>query len=99
MDIDFDITCQHCGSKDYYLVESGIHIKANCQVCKKYIKFIPQGKPPTLYFGKYKGREISSMKSEEEIRYLQWAYLNLDKLKPNQKEAIKNHLTTLNRMV
>lgn len=39
------IVCQRCGCIDeYYTVESGPHIKAMCNHCNKYIKFISKHK-------------------------------------------------------
>lgn len=86
-----DITCNHCGLvNDYTTTPSGPHLKATCNGCGKYIKFITkQDKKPTLYFGKYKDREISSLNSEEELRYLQWL-----KDQPNIKNNLKNDITT-----
>jgi hypothetical protein len=33
---------------------------------------LPQGKPITLYFGKYKDRELSTLQSDDELKYLIW---------------------------
>jgi hypothetical protein len=41
--MDKDIICQRCGSiNDYRTVVSGPHIKAICNGCDRYIKFIPK---------------------------------------------------------
>jgi uncharacterized protein (DUF3820 family) len=49
-----------------------------------------------LYFGKYKGRQIASLVSEDEINYLKWL-LNNGTLKPTLKNQITEHLVKLNR--
>jgi hypothetical protein len=68
-----DIICQNCGSiNDYRTVMKSNQNTAWCNGCDKFIKNIPQGKPATLYFGKYKGRELSSMVSDDELKYLEW---------------------------
>lgn len=92
-----DVKCNRCGTvNDYTATPSGPHIKAICNNCHQYIKFLPQEKSkPTLYFGKYKGREISSMNAEEEIKYLQW--LRTTDLKPKLKSDIEFQLKRLNR--
>jgi hypothetical protein len=68
-----DIICKRCGLvNDYYTVQVKMHIKAMCNECNKYIKFIPQEQEVKLWFGKYKYRTIKSMVSEEELNYLEW---------------------------
>lgn len=68
-----DVICQNCGSiNDYRPVMKSNQNTAWCNGCDKFIKNLPQGKPPMLFFGKYKGRLISTMLNDEEIRYLQW---------------------------
>jgi uncharacterized protein (DUF3820 family) len=92
-----DIVCKKCGCIDYVTVQNGQHVQANCANCGTYIKFLPQERTkPVLYFGKYKGREIASMRSEEEIKYLQW-FAKLDDLKSNTRQNVINHLKSLNR--
>jgi len=89
------LPCKRCGLIDEVLItQQGVHVRADCRGCGAFIKFIPQGAPPVLYFGKYKGREISSMKSKEEIEYLQWL-LKQTWTKPNIKTNIDNYLKTL----
>lgn len=68
-----DIICQHCGSiNNYRTIMKSNQNTAWCNDCDGFIKNISQGKPPSLYFGKYIGREISSMITEDEVKYLQW---------------------------
>jgi len=43
MSKDVNVVCQRCGSiDDYYTVVSGPHLKAICNGCDRYIKFISQ---------------------------------------------------------
>lgn len=43
-----DVTCQRCGTtNEFYVVNSGPHLKAICNHCNRYIKFIPQDNTPT----------------------------------------------------
>lgn len=87
-----DIVCHRCQAvNDYETVQSGPHTTAICNQCGNYIKHLPQDKPITFYFGKYKGRELSSMKSDEELRYLIWLSGAPD-LKPKLKVAIDEHI-------
>jgi len=93
-----DIICKRCGSvNDFSATPSGPHLKATCNKCGQYIKFLPQQQTkPTLYFGKYRGREISSMNSEEDLRYLQWLISQPD-LKPKLKTDIQFQLKRLGK--
>lgn len=86
-----NIICPKCNSKDNYKVdERGIHKTAVCNVCDSYIKHLPQGKPITLFFGKFKGRTIDSMIEPDEIKYLKWLSTKPN-LKPN---SLKNYILT-----
>ncbi len=68
-----DISCQKCGLVgDYNEQQSGPHKSAYCNGCGSYIKHLPQGKPITLYFGKYKDRQLSTLQSDDELNYLIW---------------------------
>lgn len=92
------LTCPHCGAVDNYTTfPSGSHLRADCNACGRYIKFLPQeNTKPTLYFGKHKGREISSMNSKDELDYLKWLVDNAD-LKPKLKSDIEFQLKRLGR--
>lgn len=90
-----DITCQRCSTiNEYYTEQSGNHIKAICNHCKNYIKFIPQGKPVVIYFGKYQGRELQSLKEKDEVNYLNWI-LGKTFLKKKLRSDIEAHLKSL----
>ncbi len=88
-----EIVCQNCGNiDDFNIVQSGPHNSAYCNGCGKYIKHLPQNNEvKTIPFGKYKGREINSMRSNEEIRYLQW-FVQMPDLRDNVKKSINNYL-------
>lgn len=91
-----DITCQRCGlANDYEIKQAGPHQSAYCNGCGNYIKHLPQNKPVEIIpFGKYKGRELKSLVSDEEVRYLNW-FSQMPDLKPRIKEAIRKHLIAL----
>lgn len=64
-----------CGSVDNYRTEkSGQHIKAICNICNSYIKFIPQGftDDTLMFFGKYIDQRLGDIP----ISYLRWLYDN-----------------------
>jgi hypothetical protein len=87
-----DITCQKCGSvNDYTERQAGPHISAYCNCCDSYIKHLPKDKPFTLHFGKYKDRELNSMTSDDELKYLIWLS-QAPKLKAKLKQAIDEHV-------
>lgn len=88
-----EIVCKKCGSVNNYRIEPrGIHRTACCNLCNSYIKHLPQGKPITLFFGKYKERTIDSMVNKDEIEYLKWLSQKPD-LKPNSlRDYILKHL-------
>lgn len=87
------ITCQRCGLIDDYTIQkSGPHNSAYCNGCGNYIKHLPQNNEIKIVpFGKYKGREIATMRSDEEVRYLQW-FVGMPDLRENVKVAINKHL-------
>lgn len=60
-----------------------------CNNCDGFIKNISQGKPPQIFFGKYKDRFIASMTSEEEITYLKWV-----EAQPWCKNLLRNQIST-----
>lgn len=90
-----EIICKKCGAVDCYTTtQRGKHITAFCTSCDAYIKNLPQGKPPVLFFGKYKDREIASLITAEEIRYLQWL-TGQSFVKTKLREDIDAHLKTV----
>jgi uncharacterized protein (DUF3820 family) len=65
-----------------------------CNGCDGFIKNIPQGKPIQLYFGKYKGRLLSTMDDETEILYLKWV-ISQSWCKSLLKTQIEEHLKSV----
>jgi sarcosine oxidase delta subunit len=46
-DTERNLRCPHCGITDEpEFSESGPHIRANCNHCGKYLKFVKQNLPP-----------------------------------------------------
>jgi hypothetical protein len=90
-----DITCQHCGNiNDYRTIMKTNQNTAWCNGCDKFIKNLPQGKPPQIFFGRYKDRLISSLTSKEEVQYLQWL-IEQPWCKNMLKGQIEDHLKSL----
>jgi hypothetical protein len=89
-----EVQCKKCGSVDNYRTEpSGDHIKAICLKCDSYIKFLSQpNKEFLMPFGKHKGKPLESLKSEEDVKYLNWMLSEM-KLGNNLKDRIKKHLS------
>lgn len=88
-----DILCQQCGLvNDFTECQAGPHRSAYCNKCGNFIKHLKQSEIVFIYFGKYQGRELSSMKSSEELTYLNWLTL-APNLKKSLKAAIDKHLS------
>lgn len=85
--------CHQCGLVDDITVSKpSLHYKVSC-ACGAYITNVSENKPSSLFFGKYKGRAVASMKSDEEIRYLQWGLsqnIFKGKLKRDIEERVKS---------
>jgi len=63
------IVCKKCGTEnEFYTEQSGKQLKALCNHCGGYIKFIPQDKPQIMYFGKHKGKLVSEL----DRGYIEW---------------------------
>ena len=88
------ITCPRCGSQDdYSTTPSGPHLKATCNQCGRYIKFLPQDNGPAmLHFGKYAGMPIPDI---TDLNYLEWALANVNRLSARIQEAMKTRITAL----
>ncbi len=91
-----EVICQRClTSNQFHVVKSGPHVKAICDNCNQYIKFIPQEKePPKFYFGKYVGKYVHEI---EDIGYLKWAVGNLT-LKQPMRDAIQKQITSFENL-
>lgn len=93
--ISTDVICQNCGSvNDYRTVMRANQNTAWCNGCDKYIKNVSQGKPPTLFFGKYKDRIIATMLHKDEVEYLRWLVAQ-PFCKNLLRSQITNHLNNL----
>lgn len=72
--INGEIVCKNCGAvSDIKISKLSIHYRADCKSCGRYITNISENKPTQIYFGKYKGRFLTSMSTNEELHWLQWA--------------------------
>jgi uncharacterized protein (DUF3820 family) len=90
-----NIVCKRCDTTNQYRLEkAGPHLKAICNNCNNYIKFVGQDGEIVMPFGKYKGSVLSKMRSEEEIRYLQWLSANMN---TSLGVKIKDHLKSIGR--
>lgn len=87
------IKCNNCDKEVEPILESaGKHIKASCSECKRYIKFVSQGLPATLYFGKYKGKLIEEV-ARIDLDYLHWLYgESKDEKLKDKIDAVLSHL-------
>jgi hypothetical protein len=82
------VTCKRCNQSDYREEQRGPHLTAICNICNKYIKHLPQGGEPTLYFGKYQGKKVSEIMDAD---YLQYCWDKM-KLPFRLMEAIEKQL-------
>lgn len=90
-----EVKCQSCQTVDeFYVVESGPHLKALCNHCNRYIKFVSREEEPCLYVGKYKKIPIKDI---EDIPYLKWALTTLD-LKDKVKSSIQNRISSFEHL-
>lgn len=91
-----EIICTHCQTtNEFHVVQSGPHLKAVCDYCNQYIKFIPQEKePPRFYFGKYIGKYIHEI---EDLPYLKWALANL-KCTQYVRDCIQNRISSFENL-
>ena len=87
-----EIICKHCGLvNDYTERPVGPHLSAYCNGCDRFVKHLPQNIPMMIYFGKYKGRYVSSMHDKDEIQYLEWT-LTLSNITEKLRICINKHL-------
>ncbi|WP_077920468.1 hypothetical protein [Spirosoma sp. 209] len=69
------VQCPKCGAvDDYRTSNSGPHIRADCNSCGSFIKFLPQHSEPICYIGKYKGTPISAITDKS---WLLWVLENV----------------------
>lgn len=68
-----EVVCTRCATiNDYYTEASGPHIKAICNNCKQYIKFLPQIKVEgsKFHFGKHAGVLVSDCVDVDYMQYM-----------------------------
>lgn len=71
------LTCRKCGSGDYRTEESTVNLKAVCNNCDSYIKFLPKpiGKvnweTETIPLRKHKGKTFKQV-AVEDPKYIRW---------------------------
>lgn len=90
-----NVECARCNSVNDFSTEKQAfqngttHIKATCNKCGKFIKWLPQSEEKTyLPFGKYRGQHTYQV---TDIDYLKWL-LNIitdDRLKSGVQKRIK----------
>ncbi len=76
-----EVVCKKCGSvDDYRTSNSGPHIRADCNGCGAFIKFLPQhakqggsARPSICYTGKYYGKPFSAI---TDLEWLRWCQAN-----------------------
>ena len=88
-----EVICQRCATiNDYFTEPSGPHLKAVCNNCNTYIKFLPQQKEmPKLYFGKYVGTFVHEM---TDLNYLKWLATSTS-IKQTLKDAVNLRISKL----
>ena len=90
-----EIICLSCGLiNDYTITVSGMHHKATCNGCDKFIKFVSYA-PPTFYFGKYQGVKVSDCQDAE---YMKW-YLHSVKRIPNTlQQSLEDRIKEIEKL-
>ena len=87
-----EIFCRNCGLVgDYHTVMKSGQNTAWCNGCSRFIKNISQGKPPTIFFGKYKGTLVSEM---QDVSYLEWL-IKANVASPKLIDPIKDRISEL----
>lgn len=90
-----EVTCQRCQTKnEFYVEESGPHLKALCNHCHSYIKFVSRDNKVVFHFGKYKGKEVSYI---DDIAYLKWVLKEV-KLSSKMKSAIEKQISSFENL-
>jgi RNase P subunit RPR2 len=88
--------CNHCKKrttyeKKYVTFSTGFkHISAICKECNYHIKYVSQGGPERIYFGKHKGEKIEDIYHNDK-GYLLWL-LKQEWLENNLKITIQKYV-------
>lgn len=92
-----EVICQRCQTiNDFHVVPSGPHLKAICNNCGRYIKFVSQEKePPKFYFGKHVGKYVHEI---EDMQYLKWALKDMRNLKEPMRKAIEKQISSFENL-
>ncbi len=69
------------------------HLKASCPKWGRYLKFLSQGTPAGIHFGKYKGSPVVEVVAKDP-EYCRWLIAR-DWLKPKLRAEIENALAIL----
>lgn len=89
-----ELCCKQCGLiAPPEVREVPPHKTAYCSGCGAYIKHLRQQPDDdfTLFFGKFKGRNVKSMTATQEERgYLLWLYEKATTLKEHERTIIKS---------
>ncbi len=88
---DTRISCPYCATTEINrqhipLANGSYHIKANCAVCGRFIKFLAH-KPLCFHFGKHHGETVAEVAAKDP-GYLYWC-LSENVVKGRLKDAIK----------
>lgn len=93
------VKCKHCGSVDSYTTElKSNNYVAHCKECGMYMGNIPHSeitkvkKEWSFYFGKYNGTKLNDCNDRN---YLLWLLKNMEKIKPEFREAINDRIDLL----
>jgi len=82
------IHCPKCEQEvEPILSESGKHTRADCPICKRYIKFLPKeinAKDYKMHYGKYVGKTLEEINNID-YDYLIWLH---DTAKPRLQELV-----------
>jgi hypothetical protein len=75
-----ELYCHHCDIvvsepvlERRELPNGAFQVRANCPKCGHYLKFMPQGGPELIHFGKYKDKTVEEV-AEADPEYLRWLY-------------------------
>lgn len=73
-----DVKCANCGTVNEYskkeqtFSDGTTHIKATCNICGNFIKWLPQSEIKTyIPFGKYRGKHTYEV---SDVDYLNWLW-------------------------
>jgi uncharacterized protein YbaR (Trm112 family) len=81
--MEHEVYCERCENayliKDIKLTQSGNHLRADCPMCGRFLKFVQQTEPSgddILPFGKYKDKTVDWVCTNDNA-YALWASENM----------------------